>query len=96
MITRIVKLHFQPDQAYLFPPVYARVRDLILNSPGCQSLDLHQDVDQPAIYFTISTWDHGNALEQYRQSALFKQVWPEVKSWFAHPAEAWTLQNVSA
>ncbi len=96
MITRIVKLHFHQNQAKLFPPVFARVSEQILKYPGCRSLDMLQDVDNPAIYFTISTWDHLLALEHYRRSELFKQVWPEVKAWFAFPADAWTLQNVSS
>lgn len=96
MITRIVKLHVQPDKAGMFTEAFQRVQARILTSPGCQSVQLHQDLDHPDVYFTISTWDQPGDLEAYRQSTTFKEVWPEVKAWFASPAQAWTLQNIPA
>lgn len=93
MITRIVKLRFRPETATEFASIFTDKKDLLMQSAGCLSLHLFCDNRDPYTYFTISTWQSEVYLESYRQSALFKEVWAQVKPLFAEKAEAWTLEE---
>jgi quinol monooxygenase YgiN len=52
---------------------------------------LYQDVSNPNIIFTHSTWLNEEALENYKKSKLFGEVWPKTKKLFASEAVAWSL-----
>jgi heme-degrading monooxygenase HmoA len=42
---------------------------------------------------TYSIWENTDALENYRKSDLFKEVWSQTKMLFAAPAQAWSLEQ---
>jgi heme-degrading monooxygenase HmoA len=43
------------------------------------------------VLFTFSIWDSEAALENYRQSDLFRDTWAKTKALFAEKAEAWSM-----
>lgn len=95
MIVRIVKLHFKEEEVTAFKNYFDSIAHQIRNFEGCQKLQLLQQVDCPAVFFTYSYWDSEEALENYRHSDLFKTFWSVAKSKFAHKAEAWSHHKVA-
>ncbi len=95
MITRIVKMEFQPEMVDHFLDIFREVRPRILAFEGCRSLELLRDQNDPAIFFTWSAWDSAADLEGYRQSELFRVTWQKTRALFRARAFAWTVENVS-
>ncbi|MGZ3865780.1 MAG: putative quinol monooxygenase [Bacteroidia bacterium] len=95
MITRIVKLTFQPEQVPTFLDLFDKTKKLIRASEGCTHLELLNDTGNPNIFFTYSKWKHESFLEQYRQSDLFNSVWKKTKVLFADKPEAWTVDSLA-
>jgi quinol monooxygenase YgiN len=97
MLTRVVKLHFDP--AYLAPFLahFETVKFQVAQFPGCRGMQLLQDQTDPCLIFTYSIWDSEADLNHYRDSPLFASIWPQIKPWFDQKAEAWSLnQHFSA
>jgi len=42
---------------------------------------------------TYSVWDDEKTLENYKNSALFESIWPNIKVWFDAKPEAWSLET---
>jgi heme-degrading monooxygenase HmoA len=93
MITRIVKLTIQHERTAEFIALFNESRTLIRNMTGCSHVELLNDVHQPNIFFTHSRWDSEEHLNMYRDSDLFKNIWPRTKILFADKPEAWSLQS---
>jgi heme-degrading monooxygenase HmoA len=93
MITRIVKLTIQEEKAAEFITLFNESKSLIKNSTGCKYVELLNDIHQPNIFFTHSCWDSEEHLNLYRDSDLFKNIWPRTKILFADKPEAWSLQS---
>jgi len=91
---RIVHLQIQithcADFEKFVRPFIPKIRD----QEGCSRLDFLKG--QPGHYFTVSEWDSEKALNQYRESALFAEIWPKVKPWFASNAEAWSTETITS
>ncbi len=81
---------FREGEVPSFRRRFDRYRPHILASPGCLYLSLHQDLDDPQVLFTISRWESAQALEDYRRSELFREVWQQTKALF-ESAAAWSL-----
>ncbi|GAA3955573.1 putative quinol monooxygenase [Hymenobacter algoricola] len=96
MIIRIVRMTFQPENTQAFLEIFHGSEALIRQMPGCQHLELWQDADLPHVYCTHSHWASAAALDAYRKSALFGQVWPATKRLFAAPALAFSVNPVNA
>ncbi|MEY3052312.1 MAG: hypothetical protein RLY31_2097 [Bacteroidota bacterium] len=94
MLTRVVRMTFRKEEVPAFLRLFDRYRALILASPGCTFLSLHHDLEDPAVLFTISRWEDAAALERYRSSELFLEVWRQTKVLFAAPAMAWSLKQL--
>ena len=48
------------------------------------------------IFFTLSIWEHPQALENYRNSELFKDTWSKTKALFDEQRpEAWSTVVVN-
>ena len=95
MLIRIVRMTFAPERVPDFLKIFRDSEDLIRAMPGCQFLELWQDIEQPSIYCTYSHWDSADALNVYRRSALFGQVWPATKALFAAPPVAFSVTVAS-
>jgi autoinducer 2-degrading protein len=91
MITRIVRMEFKPENTSRFQEIFNQSCQAIRAMPGCLYLSLHTQADNPAVFYTISKWNHPDDLENYRQSELFKSTWANTKVLFAHKPGAWTL-----
>lgn len=90
MLHRIVKLTFKKDQVESFKEIWHSSKNKIRSFEGCHSADMLQDVHDPRICFTFSVWTDENALNQYRNSPLFKKVWAETKKRFDDKPQAWS------
>lgn len=94
MFTRIVKMEFRPDEIPTFLANFEKVKDKIRSFPGCKFLELYQDKNNKAIFFTYSRWLKEEDLENYRNSTLFKTVWSETKPLFQERAQAWSVNTL--
>jgi quinol monooxygenase YgiN len=94
MLIRIVRMTFAVDRIEEFLHLFRESEAQIRQMPGCRFLELWQDADQPHVYCTHSHWESAEALNAYRRSALFGQVWPATKALFAAPALAFSVHPV--
>ncbi|MBK9151760.1 MAG: antibiotic biosynthesis monooxygenase [Saprospiraceae bacterium] len=92
MITRIVKMHFRPEEVDHFLKIYHQSRPVILSMQGCRDVTLHRQAGRPEVMFTLSVWDSVADLDAYRGSAFFRDTWTKTKSLFESKAEAWSLE----
>lgn len=95
MIYRIVKLHFETNKIDSFLELFEDVVAKVNNQPGCIEMYMTQDLQNPAIFITHSKWETEHDLNKYRNSDLFKTIWPTIKPWFENKAEAWSMQLVN-
>jgi heme-degrading monooxygenase HmoA len=47
------------------------------------------------VFFTFSIWENEEALENYRQSELFRSTWSKTKVLFSDKPNAWTVDLIS-
>lgn len=93
MITRIVKMHFRADEIESFLEVFEKQKQFIAGFDGCTHVELLQDKNDKCQFFTYSHWKHENALELYRESDFFRNIWSGVKLKFDRKPEAWSLDK---
>lgn len=94
MITRIVKLTFQEERVADFLAFFETIKLKVNTFPGCKGMQLVQDMNNHCVIFTYSQWLSEVELNQYRDSATFGEVWPNIKPWFDAKPEAWTTTVV--
>ena len=94
MFTRIVKMEFREDEIPAFLDNFEAVKSKIRNFPGCNFLELYRDKNDATIFFTYSRWNEEADLENYRNSALFKEVWSITKPMFRNKAAAWSVDTL--
>lgn len=91
MILRLVKMEFMSKNTSEFLTYFESISHKIKQMPGLVNLKLYQDVNNPNVFFTHSTWLNEESLEKYKKSKLFGEVWPKIKKLFASEAVAWSL-----
>lgn len=91
MITRIVRMEFEPEKVDDFLTVFNASKSRIRHFPGVQHLELHRDAGQPNVFYTYSIWNSESDLEAYRHSDLFKSVWSKTKILFSAKPKAFSL-----
>ena len=94
MLIRVVRMAFAVEKVPAFLALFHGSEHRIRQQPGCRHLELWQDADQPGVYCTYSHWDDAAALDTYRQSTLFGEVWPATKRLFAAPPLAFSVTPV--
>ena len=94
MLVRIVKMGFDPDKIETFLQNFEKRKTLIRSFQGCMLLELYRDKDKTNQFFTYSYWTDEAALENYRKSSLFKEVWAETKIYFNQKPEAWSVDKL--
>lgn len=94
MLVRIVKLTFKKENIPDFLQIFKRHRESIKVFEGFSSLDLYQEKLNPEVFFTYSHWEDEAALENYRDSEYFRDIWSRTKLLFADKPEAWSLEKV--
>lgn len=93
MIIRIVKMHFQPDKVNDFVDVFNDNKSRIAGFEGCMHVELLKDINSDNTFFTYSHWTSPNALEVYRHSNTFRDIWGKTKVLFNRAPEAWSVQK---
>jgi quinol monooxygenase YgiN len=91
MLTRIVKLTFDPEKTSDFIAFFDTIKQRVSTFENCYGMRLMYDQQHPNIVFTYSNWKDETALNKYRDSELFQGVWSTIKPWFAARAEAWSV-----
>lgn len=91
MIVRIVRMEFQPEKLDAFFDIFESSKHAIRAREGCLHLELHQDASQPHVLYTYSHWASEEALNAYRNSDTFGDVWPRTKALFAAKPQAFSL-----
>lgn len=94
MFVRIVKMTFEPSETENFLDLFENNKKKIRGFKGCNFLELYRDKKNKNVFFTYSYWENEDALENYRTSALFKEVWGDTKRMFADKPEAWSVDKV--
>ena len=94
MLVRIVKMTFESSETEAFQKLFERNRNKIRGFEGNEFLELYRDKNNKNIFFTYSYWKDEEALENYRVSSLFKEVWSETKKMFSAKPEAWSVDKV--
>jgi heme-degrading monooxygenase HmoA len=90
MLVRIVKMEFRMEEIDHFQRIFHKNKELIRAQPGCYELRLFQEKKGGQVFFTYSIWEGEQALENYRNSDLFKEVWRDTKKLFADKPAAWS------
>jgi autoinducer 2-degrading protein len=94
MFVRIVKLSFHPENIPAFLENFEKMKEKIRNAPGNRFLELYQDKENPALFFTYSYWENESDLDNYRRSELFLEVWAFTKKLFNAKPEAWSVNKL--
>jgi quinol monooxygenase YgiN len=93
MLIRIVKMTFREDKIDDFLKLFNETKDSIRNFEGCRHLQLLKDYNEKNIFSTYSKWDNEEALNKYRDSALFAQVWANTKKMFSAKPVAFSMKE---
>lgn len=92
MITRIVRLSFDPAKLDEFYAVFEASKLQIAAFEGCNGLQLMQDANEKNVLYTLSYWDSEAHLNKYRFSELFKTTWAQTKILFNNKPQAFSLE----
>lgn len=95
MIVRIVHMFFHPNALHEILPLIQRQIRAVEAFPGCIAVKLFRDTNNPDHLCTISIWEDQGALEDYRHSSQFVEVWSVLKRHFAKPPQAYSLKDHS-
>ncbi len=94
MFIRIVKMSFHQENIPVFLDNFEIMKEKIRNSQGNRFLELYQDKNNQNVFFTYSFWETEQDLENYRQSALFDEVWTFTKKLFNDKPVAWSVDKL--
>ncbi|PKG42930.1 putative quinol monooxygenase [Psychroflexus sp. MES1-P1E] len=94
MLVRIVKMKFKEEAIEKFQELFQNSKEKIRHFEGCQRLELYQDQKDSSQFFTYSYWVSEEYLNNYRNSALFAEVWKATKAGFSEKAQAWSLDKL--
>ena len=85
---------FRKEAVAAFLENFDANKEKIRNFPGCSHLELWQDENHKNIFLTYSIWENETALNQYRDSELFKSVWSFTKTLFAEKPIAFSSKKI--
>lgn len=94
MLTRIVELNFKKEHVEEFLTDFHIKKARIRNFDGCIQLKLLRDRENTTKFFTYSVWESELHLENYRKSAVFKNIWSMTKPLFSKKATAWSVDVI--
>jgi quinol monooxygenase YgiN len=94
-MNRIVRLAFAIEKRDDFIKVFKKHQLSMKDRfEGCLSLEAFEDKKHPGVFFTFSVWKEEAALEKYRSSEYFREIWSTIKPWFSEKAQAWSLDKI--
>lgn len=85
---------FENDSIDDFIAIFKKYRTHIKSAPGCNSVKLLQDKKDSNIFFTYSYWESESFLNDYKNSVIFGEVWPQTKKLFSNKPEVWSVNEV--
>ncbi len=85
---------FKPEEIKNFIAVFDNSKEKIRSFPGCLSLQLIRNLENPNILCTSSIWKDAQSLESYRNSELFAETWKKTKILFAEKAKAQSYELI--
>ncbi len=94
MLVRYVRMTFREEHISDFLDIFNASKEQIKAMQGCVYLELMRDLGQTNIFMTHSHWESEEALNIYRQSALFRSVWGKTKVLFAESPMAFSVESV--
>lgn len=94
MITRIVRMSFEPETTDQFQEIFNHSKLKIRAMQGCKYLSLHQDHHLSNVFYTISKWDSQEDLDNYRKSEVFEATWAKTKVLFNDKPMAHSLEEI--
>lgn len=94
MLIRVVRMTFRPEAVEDFLENFRANKKSIRNFPGCHHLELWQDENDINIFITHSHWESEEALNQYRDSKLFKSIWSFTKALFSEKPRAFSSKKL--
>jgi heme-degrading monooxygenase HmoA len=86
---------FEPAKLDEFLSVFEIYQSHIRSVNGCFDLKLIQHSEIENQISTLSKWDSEDSLNAYRDSALFKEVWPLTKLLFSERPEAKSFKIIT-
>lgn len=93
MLIRVVRMTFRPEERNNFLELFDQKKEKIRHFEGCSHLELLEDYNDPNVFSTYSYWQDEVALNAYRHSELFAEVWANTKSKFAAKPVAFSLKK---
>ncbi|MBO3700200.1 putative quinol monooxygenase [Roseivirga sp. E12] len=93
MLIRIVRMTFRPEERDAFLSLFDEKKENIRHFAGCSHLELLEDYSDSNVFSTYSYWEDEEALNAYRNSDLFAEVWTNTKSKFAAKPVAFSLKK---
>lgn len=87
-------MEFETEKTEAFQAIFEANKHKIRKVEGCLFLELYQDLNNKAVFFTYSYWREEKDLENYRTSELFKSIWASTKQLFSAKPEAWSVQKL--
>ena len=94
MITRIVRMSFDPEKVDEFKSIFMVAKPQIRKFNGCHGVKLLNQADAGNVFFTLSIWESEDHLNDYRSSELFNSTWSKTKILFNEKPQAWTLDEL--
>jgi heme-degrading monooxygenase HmoA len=89
----MVRMTFQEGKTGAFLDIFHQSQEQIRHFAGCLHLELWQDYHQANVYLTYSHWKTEEALNNYRQSALFTETWAKTKILFAEKPQVFSVKK---
>lgn len=85
---------FVPEKVETFLSDFEAIKSKVRGFKGCLFLELYRDKNNTNQFFTYSYWEDEQALQNYRDSDLFKGVWKNTKQYFNQKPEAWSVDKL--
>jgi quinol monooxygenase YgiN len=82
ILVRFVTMRFRPEEIDAFHQVFNQSQTYIAARQGCLGVRLLSDKQEPDCFYTWSEWTDEDALNAYRYSELFADVWARTKPLF--------------
>jgi hypothetical protein len=82
---------FRREEAETFLAIFMEAKPAILSFPGCTGVELWRGAADSNQFTTCSTWVSEEALNNYRNSEIFRQTWSKTKPLFSSKAMAFSF-----
>jgi len=93
MIIRIVRMNFRPENIKAFLDIFNDSKSYIIESKGCLHVELWQDLTESHVFVTHSHWESEEALNEYRNSQFFREIWKKTKNLFKEKPMAFSVKR---